>query len=321
MAAYILRRLGWALLVLVAVTLITFLIFYKLPPGDPALRFVGKQPTPESIALVRHNLGLDKPFYVQYGKFLKAIVLGDKYGWPGLGFSYDSSIPIREKIIEKAPRTISLIAGASLIWLAGGVLIGVVSAIRRRTIVDRVAMSFALFGISAPVFWLGLMALFIFWYKFNLTAGTGYTPFAQSPKEWASHLILPWIVLALLYAAVYARMVRGNLLDAMGEDFIRTARAKGLSEHRVIFRHGLRASLAPIVTMFGLDIALLVGGAVITESVFNLDGLGFMAVDSVFRQDLPATLGVVLVATFAVVIMNLVVDIVYAFLDPRVRYG
>jgi peptide/nickel transport system permease protein len=182
-------------------------------------------------------------------------------------------------------------------------------------------MGFALFGISAPVFWLGLMALFIVWFKLNLTAGTGYTPLTQNPEQWASHLILPWIVLALLYAAIYARMVRGNLLDAMGEDYIRTARAKGLSERRVIFRHGLRASLAPIVTMFGLDIALLVGGAVITESVFNLDGLGFMAVDSVFRQDLPATLGVVLVATFAVVMMNLVVDIVYAFLDPRVRYG
>ena len=321
MFAYILRRLGWALLVLLGVTFITFSIFYLLPPGDPALRFVGKQPTPESIALVRHNLGLDKPFYVQYAKFLKAIVLGDKYGWPGLGYSYDSSIPIRHKILEKAPRTLSLIAGASIIWLVTGVLIGVVSAIRRRTIVDRLAMGFALFGISAPVFWLGLMALFIFWYKLNLTAGTGYTPIADNPEQWASHLILPWIVLALLFAAIYARMVRGNLLDAMGEDFIRTARAKGLSERRVIFRHGLRASLAPIVTMFGLDIALLVGGAVITESVFNLDGLGFMAVDSVFRQDLPATLGVVLVATFAVVIMNLVVDIIYAFLDPRVRYG
>ncbi len=321
MLAYILRRLGWALLVLLGVTFITFSIFYLLPPGDPALRFVGKQPTPESIALVRHNLGLDRPFYVQYAKFLKAIVLGDKYGWPGLGFSYDSSIPIRQKILEKAPRTLSLIAGASIIWLVTGVLIGVVSAIRRRTIVDRLAMGFALFGISAPVFWLGLMALFIFWYKLNLTAGTGYTPIADNPEQWASHLILPWIVLALLFAAIYARMVRGNLLDAMGEDFIRTARAKGLSERRVIFRHGLRASLAPIVTMFGLDIALLVGGAVITESVFNLDGLGFMAVDSVFRQDLPATLGVVLVATFAVVIMNLIVDIIYAFLDPRVRYG
>jgi peptide/nickel transport system permease protein len=321
MLAYILRRLGWALLVLLGVTFITFSIFYLLPPGDPALRFVGKQPTPESIALVRHNLGLDRPFYVQYAKFLKAIVLGDKYGWPGLGFSYDSSIPIRQKILEKAPRTLSLIAGASIIWLTSGVLIGVVSAIKRRTIVDRLAMGFALFGISAPVFWLGLMALFIFWYKLNLTSGTGYTPIADNPEQWASHLILPWIVLALLFAAIYARMVRGNLLDAMGEDYIRTARAKGLSERRVIFRHGLRASLAPIVTMFGLDIALLVGGAVITESVFNLDGLGFMAVDSVFRQDLPATLGVVLVATFAVVIMNLVVDIIYAFLDPRVRYG
>jgi peptide/nickel transport system permease protein len=321
MVVYIIRRLLWAVVVLLAVTLITFFIFYKLPPGDPALRFVGKQPTTESIALVRHNLGLDKPFYVQYGKFLKAIVLGDRYGWPGLGFSYDSSVPIRDKIIEKAPRTISLIIGASILWLVFGVLIGVISAIRRRTVVDRLAMGFALFGISAPVFWLGLMALFIFWYKLHLTAGTGYTPITESPQQWASHLILPWIVLALLYAAIYARMVRGNLLDAMGEDYIRTARAKGLSEGTVIFRHGLRASLAPIVTMFGLDIALLVGGAVITETVFNLDGLGFMAVDSVFRQDLPATLGVVLVATFAVVIMNLVVDIAYAFLDPRVRYG
>jgi peptide/nickel transport system permease protein len=321
MVAYILRRLAWAVVVLLAVTLVTFFIFYKLPPGDPALRFVGKQPTEENIALVRHNLGLDRPFYVQYGKFLKAIVLGDKYGWPGLGFSYDSSVPIRHKIIEKAPRTLSLILGASIIWLVGGVLIGVVSAIKRRTLVDRLAMGFALFGISAPVFWLGLMALFIFWYKLDLTAGTGYTPITENPEQWASHLILPWIVLALLFAAIYARMVRGNLLDAMGEDYIRTARAKGLSERRVIFRHGLRASLAPIVTMFGLDVALLVGGAVITESVFNLDGLGFMAVDSVFRQDLPATLGVVLVATFAVVFMNLIVDILYAFLDPRVRYG
>ena len=321
MVIYLARRLTWAVAVLLAVTALTFAIFYLLPPGDPALRFVGKQPTPENLALVRHNLGLDHPWYVQYGKFVKSIVVGDKYGWPGLGYSYDSSVPIRDKIVEKAPRTFSLIVGASIIWLSMGVLIGVISAIKRRTIFDRIAMGFALFGISAPVFWLGLMALFIFWYKLDLTAGTGYTSFTTSPQEWASHLILPWIVLALLYAAIYARMVRGNLLDTMGEDFIRTARAKGLSERNVIFRHGLRASLAPIVTMFGLDIALLVGGAVITESVFNLDGLGFMAIDSVFRQDLPGVLGVVLIGTFAVVIMNLLVDIAYAFLDPRVRYA
>jgi peptide/nickel transport system permease protein len=321
MLLYIARRLTWALVVMLAVTAMTFAVFYLLPGGDPALRFVGKQPTPENIALVRHNLGLDKPWYVQYGKFVKAIVTGDKYGWPGLGYSYDSSVPIRDKIIEKAPRTLSLVAGAAVLWLAIGVLVGVISAVKRRSVFDRLAMGFALFGISAPVFWLGLMALFIFWYKLGLTAGTGYTNFTTSPREWASHLLLPWIVLALLYAAIYARMVRGNLLDTMGEDFIRTARAKGLSERTVIFKHGLRASLAPIATMFGLDIALLIGGAVITESVFNLDGLGFMAIDGVFRQDLPAVLGVVLVTTFAVVIMNLIVDIAYAFLDPRVRYA
>ena len=321
MLIYIARRIVWAAVVLLVVTAITFAIFYLLPPGDPALRFVGKQPTPQMIALVRHNLGLDKPWYIEYWKFIKAIVGGDKFGWPGLGYSYDSQVPIRTQILQRAPHTLSLIVGAAVIWLTVGILIGVVSAIKRRSIFDRLAMGFALFGISAPVFWLGLMALFIFWYKLNWTSGTGYVPLTQSPEQWASHLILPWTCLALLYAAIYARMVRGNLLDAMGEDFIRTARAKGLSERRVIFKHGLRASLAPIVTMFGLDVALLIGGAVITESVFNLNGLGFMAVDSVFRQDLPATLGVVLVGTFAVVFMNLVVDIVYAFLDPRVRYG
>jgi peptide/nickel transport system permease protein len=321
MLYYVVRRVAWAVGVLFAVTAITFAVFYLLPPGDPALRFVGKEPTAQSIALVRHNLGLDKPWYVEYAKFVKATATGDKYGWPGLGYSYDSNVSIRSKVIQKAPHTLSLILGASIIWLVAGISIGVISAIKRRTIFDRLAMSFALFGISAPVFWLGLMGLFIFWFKLGITAGTGYVPISQSFTGWLDHLILPWIVLALLYAAVYARMVRGNLLDAMGEDFIRTARAKGLSESRVIFRHGLRASLAPVVTMFGLDIALLVGGAVITESVFNLDGLGFMAVDAVSRQDLPAVLGVVLLGTFAVVIMNLVVDIVYAFLDPRVRFA
>ena len=320
MLLYVLRRLTWAALVILAVTAITFAIFYLLPPGDPASRFAGRSPSPELITVIRHNLGLDKPWYSQYVKFVRHIVTGDQYGWPGLGYSYGSSVPIRDKIVERAPRTLSLIAGAALVWLLMGVSIGVISAVKRRTIFDRLAMGFALFGISAPVFWLGLMALFVFWYKLNLTAGTGYVSFVDSPTQWASHLILPWIVLALLYAATYARMVRGSLLDTLGEDYIRTARAKGLSERRVIFGHGLRASLAPIVTMFGLDTALLVGGAVITESVFNIDGLGFMAIDSVFRGDLSATLGVVLVGTFAVVIMNLLVDIAYAFLDPRVRY-
>jgi peptide/nickel transport system permease protein len=188
-------------------------------------------------------------------------------------------------------------------------------------VVDRAAMGFALFGISAPVFWLGLMALWIFWRKLHWTAGTGYVPISDGIGAWFSHLILPWTVLALLYMAIYARMTRNNLLETLGEDYIRTARAKGLSERQVIFKHGLRASLTPIVTLFGLDVALLVGGAIITESVFNLQGLGWLAINGAINQELPTVLGVVLLTATAVAIMNLVVDIVYAFLDPRVRYA
>jgi peptide/nickel transport system permease protein len=201
-----------------------------------------------------------------------------------------------------------------------GVSIGIVSALRRRTAIDRLAMGFALFGISAPVFVLGLLGLYIFRWQLGLTGmGTGYVEFRESPTEWFSHLILPWVVLALLYAAFYARMTRGNLIDVMGEDYIRTARAKGVPERRVVFKHGLRASLTPIVTMFGMDLALLIGGAVITETVFNIQGLGNWAVNAASSADLPAIMGVVLVASFAVAMLNLLVDVVYAYLDPRVR--
>ena len=199
--------------------------------------------------------------------------------------------------------------------------IGVLSAVKRRTVVDRGAMGFALFGISAPVFWLGLMALFLIWKKLGLTGGSGYEPLSAGIGTWASHLILPWIVLSLLYVAIYARMTRNSLLETLGEDYIRTARAKGLSERRVIFRHGLRASLIPIVTLFGLDVALLVGGAIITETVFNIQGLGWLAITGATSQDLPTVLGVVLCTAVAVSLMNLIIDIVYAFLDPRVRYA
>ena len=182
-------------------------------------------------------------------------------------------------------------------------------------------MGFALFGISAPVFWLGLMLLYIFWRQLGWTGGTGYVSPAESITGFFSHMILPWTALAMLYAAFYARMTRNNLLETLGEDYIRTARAKGLTERQVIFKHGLRASLTPIVTMFGLDIALLVGGAVITESVFNIQGLGYLAINSALTQDLPTVVGVVLVAAVAVAVANLVVDILYAFIDPRVRYA
>jgi peptide/nickel transport system permease protein len=325
---YVIRRLIWTVFVVLVVTLVTFVIFYVAPPGDPATRFAGKQPTPELIAEVKAQLGLDKPLFFawppwdsQYGRFLGNLVTGDQYGWPGLGFSYDARTPILEEMKARFPRTLSLALGAAVVWLLMGVTIGIISALRRRSLADRLAMGFALFGISAPVFWLGLMALYIFWERLGIDAvGSGYVEFRESPSGWFSHLIMPWLVLALLYAAFYARMTRGNLIDTMGEDYIRTARAKGLPERTVVVKHGLRASLTPVVTLFGIDIALLIGGAVITETVFNLQGLGNWAVQAVFSADLPAVLGVTLVLSFAVAFMNLVVDLLYAYLDPRVRY-
>jgi peptide/nickel transport system permease protein len=321
MVLYIARRLAWTLLVVAIVLAITFVVFYKLPAGDPALRFAGKSPTPELLAEIRHRLALDRPWYVQFGRFVWHFFTGDQYGWPGLGYSFQTNVSVLSEVTAKAPRTLFLIAGAAVIWLISGVAIGIVSAVKRRSLIDRAAMGFALFGISSPVFWLGLMGLFIFWRKLHWTGGTGYIPIGQSFTGWFSHLILPWCVLALLYAAFYARMTRNNLLETLGEDYIRTARAKGLSERKVIFKHALRASLTPIVTMFGLDIALLVGGAVITESVFNLQGLGRMAIEGALQQDLPNVLGVVALTAVCVALANLVVDILYAFIDPRVRYA
>jgi peptide/nickel transport system permease protein len=321
MVFYIARRLLWTLVVVAAVLAITFVVFYLLPAGDPALRFAGKNPNPQELELIRQRLGLDQAWYVQFLKFIKTFFTGDKYGWPGLGYTFAGQSSVLHLIMDRAPRTILLIMGASILWLTSGVAIGVISAVRRRTVVDRAAMGFALFGISAPVFWLGLMGLYIFWRKLGWTGGTGYVSPVDSITGFFSHMILPWVVLALLYAAFYARMTRNNLLETLGEDYIRTARAKGLSEREVIFKHGLRASLTPIVTMFGLDIALLVGGAVITESVFNLQGLGYLAINGALTQDLPTVLGVVLLAAVAVAVMNLLVDILYAFLDPRVRYA
>jgi peptide/nickel transport system permease protein len=258
---------------------------------------------------------------VQFGRYAYHFFAGDKYGWPGLGYTFASGASVKSLVFERAPRTLFLIMGAAILWLVVGVAIGVLSAVKRRTLVDRLAMGFALFGISTPVFWLGLMMLYVFWSQLGWAAGTGYVSPVDSPTGFFSHMILPWVTLALLYAAFYARMTRNNLLETLGEDYIRTARAKGLPERDVIFKHGLRASLTPIVTMFGMDIALLVGGAVITETVFNIQGLGYLAINSATNQDLPIVAGVVLLAAVAVAVMNLVVDIAYAFIDPRVRYA
>jgi peptide/nickel transport system permease protein len=321
MLLYIARRLVWTVVVVLAVVAVSFAVFFLLPNGNPALRFCGKLPTPECIQQTDARLHLNKPWYVEFGYFVKTLVTGDDQGWPGLGYSYGNYVSVKSEILQRAPRTLWLVFGASMIWLTFGVTIGVISAVRRRTWVDRSAMGLALFGISAPVFWLGLMAIYLIWKELGLTDGTGYVPITDGVGPFLGHMILPWTVLAMLYIAIYARLTRNNLLETLGEDYIRTARAKGLSERRVILKHGLRASLTPIVTIFGLDVALLIGGAIITESVFNIQGLGWLAFNSAETQDLPTLLGVVIVTATAVAFVNLIVDIIYAFLDPRVRYA
>jgi peptide/nickel transport system permease protein len=318
---YVIRRTLWVFLVMLIITMVTFSIFYLLPTQDPAIRFAGRAPTPALVKEVREQLGLADPVPVQYGTFVKNLVLGDEYGWPGLGFSFATRTPIKPEIFERTLVTFQLAAGAAVVWLMLGIPIGIISALKRRTIADRLAMGFALFGVSAPVFWLGLMALFIFWEKLGWLPGTGYEPFSENPADWFAHLILPWVVLALLFAAFYARMVRGNLIETLGEDYIRTARAKGLSERKVIGKHALRSSLTPVVTMFGVDFGTLLGGAIITERVFNIPGLGDYALSAVEDQNLPVILAVTVFAALFITVLNLIVDIVYAYLDPRVRYS
>jgi peptide/nickel transport system permease protein len=321
MLRYIARRLLWVVFVVLVITLLTYLIFFVMPPTDPAVAFAGKQPTSADIAEVRRLFGLDKPVWAQYLLFLKHLFLGDSWGWPGLGFSFTTRSPVRSIIASRAFVTVQLSLGAALVWLCVGIPIGVLSALRPRSLRDRLAMAFALFGVSAPVFWLGLMCLWLFWFKLHWAAGSGYVSIGTSLSQWFSHMLMPWIVLALLFTAFYARMARGTLIETMGEDYIRTARAKGLPEWKVVVKHGLRSSLTPIVTMLGLDLGTLLGGAIITETVFNLQGLGLYSIQSVYRGDLPGVLAVTVLASLAIALMNLIVDVVYAFLDPRVRFA
>lgn len=321
MGRYLFRRLLWVVLVLVLITLFTFVIFFVMPPTDPAILFAGRAPTPRLVAQVRESLGLDQPAYLQYLLFLRRLFLGDQYGWPGFGFSFLSRSPIKPVLLDRALVTFQLAAGAAVLWLLLGVAIGIVSALNRGRVADRMAMGFALFGVSAPVFWLGLLALWVFWQQLDILPGTGYVAFTADPSQWFFRMILPWTVLSLLFAAFYARMVRSNLLETLGEDYIRTARAKGLSERKVVFKHGLRSSLTPVVSLFGVDFGTLLGGAIITETVFNLPGLGTYVVRAVGNGDLPVILAVVVFAGLGVAIMSLVVDVLYAFLDPRVKYA
>jgi peptide/nickel transport system permease protein len=320
MLAYIIRRLLWVVLLLFVVSALTFVIFYLLPSADPAQLRAGRQPDPQLVEQIRHNLGLDKPWYQQYFDYMKQVFLHFDFG-----YSYQNTISVKEQVFQRLPATISLALGAAVVWLTVGISVGIISAIRSRSLIDRAAMGTALVAISAPVYWLGLLSLYLFandigkWHIFD---GAGsYVPFSENPAKWFSSLLLPWFVLAAAFAAFYARLLRSNLIETMGEDYIRTARAKGLSERRVVFRHGLRSAITPIVTAAGLDIGILLGGAILTESVFNIPGIGRLVFDSIQHSDLPMIQGTVLIGTFFIVMMNLVVDILYAFLDPRVRYA
>jgi peptide/nickel transport system permease protein len=320
MTTYIIRRLLWVIVLLFLVSAITFVIFFALPSADPAQLRAGRQPNPALVEAIRHNLKLDKPLPVQYWLYMKRLVLHFDFG-----YSFQNNIAVKQQIFDRLPATISLAVGAAVVWLVIGIAVGTISAIRRRSMFDRVAMGGALVGISAPVYWLGLLSLFLFSNdigKFKIFPGSGsYVPFSQDPTKWFTSLILPWFVLAASFAAFYARLLRSNLIEVMSEDYIRTARAKGLRERRVVLRHGIRSAITPIVTAAGLDIGILLGGAILTESVFNIPGIGRLAFDSIQNSDLPMIQGTVLLGAFFIVIMNLVVDVAYAFIDPRVRYS
>ncbi len=320
MIPYIIRRLLWSVVLLLVVSFITFVMFVLLPSADPALLRAGRNPSPEVVAAIRENLGLDKPWYAQYWFYIRDLVLHFDFG-----YSYQNNVAVRETIFDRLPATVSLAIGGAVVWLLVGIPIGIISAIKRGSLLDRLAMGGALLAISAPVYWVGLVSIYLFSEDLGKLApifkGSGqYTPFSEDPAAWFSALLLPWIVLATAFAAIYARFLRANLLDVMGEDYIRTARAKGLGERRVVFKHGLRSAITPIVTIFGLDLGILFGGAILTETVFNIPGVGRLAFDAIQKSDLPIVQGTVLIAALAVILMNLVVDIVYAFLDPRVRY-
>jgi peptide/nickel transport system permease protein len=332
---FIIRRLIATVFLLIVVSMITFAIFFLIPrlagqnTYQLATEYVGRNPTRAAVLQVEAQLGLDHPLWVQYWNFLKGIVVGAHYNSgtaktycppPCFGYSFRSQQPVWPQMVSDLPVTLSLAIGAAVIWLVAGVAIGVISALKRGTLFDRFSMGIALAGVSLPIFFTGLISLELFSYKWPLFPNVTYVSFLTNPYLWARNLVLPWICLAFLYAALYARLTRAGMLETMNEDYIRTARAKGLPERTVIFKHGLRAALTPIVTIFGMDLGLLLGGAIITEYTFSLHGLGLFTILAIQNQDLPEILGVTMLAAFFIVIANLVVDVLYAVVDPRVRH-
>jgi peptide/nickel transport system permease protein len=313
MARFVVRRLTSMVAVLFAISVLTFLIFNVIPNGDPALRLAGRTPTPGQVENIRHQWGFDKPVYVQYLKTMEKVFTGDLV-------SYVNQIDVDSEIIKGVPRTFSLAIGAAIMWMAFATALGLYTAMRAGKFADRFLTVLALVGISMPVFWIGALMNYYLGFKWKIFPNGGYVPLTENPIQWAYHLILPWTALSLLFIGIYSRVLRSNVLDTINDDYVRTARAKGLSERRVLIRHVLRNSLIPIVTLWGLDFgAVLGGGAILTEKAFDLQGVGQYAADSIGQLDVPPVLAITMFGAFFIVLLNTVVDVVYAYLDPRIR--
>jgi peptide/nickel transport system permease protein len=334
MITFLIRRVATTIFLLVVVSIITFGIFFLIPrlagqnSYELAAQYVGRNPTRSAILQMEAKLGFNQPLIVQYWDFLKGIVLGAHYNDgpsqtycppPCFGYSFRSQQPVWPQMVTALPITVSIAIGAAVLWLVGGVAVGVVSALRRGSLFDRFSMGAALAGVSLPIFFTGLISLELFSYKWALFPNVQYVAITANPLLWARNLVLPWITLAITYAALYARLTRAGMLETMNEDFIRTARAKGLPERTVVLRHGLRAALTPILTIFGMDLGLLLGGAILVENTFSMPGLGEFTILAIQNQDFPEIQGVVMLAAFFIVVANMLVDVLYAVADPRVR--
>jgi peptide/nickel transport system permease protein len=317
MTRFLVRRILLGIVVLWVITSLVFVMFY-IAPHDVARTIAGRQATPDTVAAVTRRLGLDKPILTQYATYLRHLVHGN------LGYSFYNSTSVRSLLWQRVPVSVSLALGAAVVWLLICVVSGVLAAVHPRSWVDRTANFFALFFYSMPSFLLGAVFLYLLFFRLHLAGigffpGSGYVALSQNPVEWARHLILPWLTVAMVTAAAYTRLTRASMLEVLGEDYIRTARAKGLRERRVVYRHALRSALTPVVTQFGIDLGTLLGGVIIVENIFGLPGLGQLAVQSVANQDQPVIIGTVVVASACIVVANIAVDLGYALLDVRVR--
>jgi peptide/nickel transport system permease protein len=329
MFRYLVRRLLWAAVLFLVVTVVTYVIFF-IVPANPAQAAAGKAATSERIKEAEHYLGIDRPVYIQYLKFLGRMMPvsftgGPHFKEPSLGRSFANRQEVNEIVLDAAPVTASLVFGAVIVWMSIALPIGILSALRPRSLLDRIAMVAVLIGISAHPVWIGLILAYFVGFKLGWTPITGYCDFINpatdcgGPVEWAHALVLPWITLAILYAALYVRMIRANTMETLNEEYVRTARAKGAPERVVMRSHVLRNAMLPVVTMLGMDIGLVLGGAIFTETVFSLPGLGQTALQAYNNFDLPVVQGIVVFGTLMIIIFNLMVDLMYAVIDPRIR--